>query len=338
MSNSLDQLKAAGTTVVSDSGDFESIAKYQPQDATTNPSLILAAANKYPKLMETAIAYGKEKGGDIDSQVDHALDRLLVEFGKAILNTLEKKDGRVSTEVDAAFSYDTKATIGKAHHIIDLYKEQGVDPKRILIKIASTWEGIQAAKVLQSEGINCNLTLMFSLPQAIACAEAGAFLISPFVGRILDWYKAHEKKEYTKEEDPGVASVKQIFEYYKTSGHPTIVMGASFRNIGEITELAGCDYLTISPNLLEELINSTEAVPKKLDASKFASAEAKANYKNKYIKDGKTLSEDNEAQFRADFEKVQMAVDKLKEGIDKFAADAVKLKGIIKEKIEKPSA
>ncbi|KAG5926599.1 hypothetical protein E4U42_003134 [Claviceps africana] len=322
MSTSLDQLKATGTVVVSDSGDFVSIGKYKPQDATTNPSLILAASKKeeYAKLMDVAVEYGKQKGGDIDSQVDHALDRLLVEFGKEILKIIP---GKVSTEVDARFSFDTKESVNKALHIIDLYKEQGISKDRVLIKIAATWEGIKAAEILQRDhGINCNLTLMFSLVQAIGAAEASAYLISPFVGRILDWFKAANKKEYAKEEDPGVASVKSIYNYYKKFGYKTIVMGASFRNTGEITELAGCDYLTISPNLLEELLNSSEAVPKKLDAAGAASLDIE---RKTYIKD--------EAAFRFDFNEDQMAVEKLREGISKFAADAVTLKDILKKKL-----
>ncbi|KAH8169881.1 transaldolase/Fructose-6-phosphate aldolase domain-containing protein [Sarocladium implicatum] len=323
MSSSLDQLKATGTVVVSDSGDFASIAKYKPQDATTNPSLILAASKKpeYAKLIDVAVDYAKDKGSDIDSKVDAALDRLLVEFGKEILKIIP---GKVSTEVDASFSFSTEASVNKALRIIDLYKEQGIEKDRVLIKIASTWEGIKAAEILQRDhGINTNLTLMFSPTQAIAAAEAGAYLISPFVGRILDWFKASTKKEYTKEEDPGVASVKAIFNYYKKYGYKTIVMGASFRNTGEITELAGCDYLTISPNLLEELLNSNEAVPKKLDASQASSLDIA---KKTYISD--------EATFRFDFNEDQMAVEKLREGISKFAADAVTLKDIIKEKLQ----
>lgn len=322
MSNSLEQLKAAGTVVVCDSGDFATIGKYKPQDATTNPSLILAASKKaeYAKLIDAAVESAKKLGGSVDDQVDAALDGLLVEFGKEILKIIP---GKVSTEVDARFSFDTKASVDKALHIIDLYKKQGISKDRVLIKIASTWEGIKAAEILQRDhGINCNLTLMFSLPQAIAAAEANAFLISPFVGRILDWYKASTKKEYTKEEDPGVASVKAIFNYYKKFGYKTIVMGASFRNTGEITELAGCDYLTISPNLLEDLMNSSESVPKKLDASGASSLNIE---KKTYISD--------EATFRFDFNEEQMAVEKLREGISKFAADAITLKDIIKKKI-----
>ncbi|KAK8042143.1 Transaldolase [Apiospora rasikravindrae] len=324
MSNSLDQLKASGTVVVCDSGDFATIDKYKPQDATTNPSLILAASKKaeYAKLIDNAVAYAKQKGGSVDDQVDDALDSLLVEFGKEILKIVP---GKVSTEVDARFSFDTKASVDKALHLIELYKQQGIGKERVLIKIASTFEGIKAAEILQRDhGINCNLTLMFSTVQAIAAAEAGAFLISPFVGRILDWYKAAHKKEYTKEEDPGVASVKAIFNYYKKFGYKTIVMGASFRNLGEITELAGCDYLTISPNLLEEMMNSTDAIPKKLDSSQAASLNIE---KKAYLND--------EPLFRFDFNEEQMAVEKLREGISKFAADAVTLKDIIKEKVQK---
>ncbi|RCI08586.1 hypothetical protein L249_4697 [Ophiocordyceps polyrhachis-furcata BCC 54312] len=329
--------------MLSDASSLWSIAigKYKPQDATTNPSLILAASKKaeYAKLMDVAIAYGKSKGGSLDSQVDHALDRLLVEFGTEILKIIP---GKVSTEVDARFSFDTKASVGKALHIIDvspgalsvsrplltklrgqLYKEQGVSKDRVLIKIASTWEGIKAAEILQRDhGVNCNLTLMFSLVQAIAAAEAQAFLISPFVGRILDWFKASTKKDYSKEDDPGVSSVKKIFDYYKKYGYKTIVMGASFRNTGEITELAGCDYLTISPNLLEDLMNSSEAVPKKLDAAVAAKSDVE---RRSYIEE--------ESLFRFDFNEDQMAVEKLREGISKFAADAVTLKDILKAKL-----
>jgi len=325
MTNSLEQLKATGTTVVSDSGDFASIGKYKPQDATTNPSLILAASKKpeYAKLMDVAVEYGKEHGGkDINSQVDATLDRLLVEFGKEILKIVP---GKVSTEVDARFSFDTKGSVDKALHIIELYKSIGIPKERVLIKIASTWEGIQASHILQKEHqINTNLTLLFSITQAIAAAEAGAFLISPFVGRILDWYKASTKKEYSKSEDPGVASVQAIFNYYKKFGYKTIVMGASFRSVGEITELAGCDYLTIAPALLEQLVNSEDAVPKKLDAAAATSLDIE---KKSYLND--------ESLFRFDFNEDQMAVEKLREGISKFAADAETLKDILKEKLQK---
>ncbi|KAF2162816.1 hypothetical protein M409DRAFT_26671 [Zasmidium cellare ATCC 36951] len=322
MSSSLDQLKATGTTVVCDSGDFATIGKYKPQDATTNPSLILAASKKpeYAKLIDQAVEYGKKHGSSIDEKIDATLDNLLVQFGKEILNIVP---GRVSTEVDAALSFDKKRSVEKALHIIDLYKESGIDKSRVLIKLASTWEGIQAAHELQTKhGINCNLTLMFSLVQAIAAAEAGAFLISPFVGRILDWYKANTKQEYTKENDPGVKSVQQIFNYYKKYGYNTIVMGASFRNIGEITELAGCDYLTIAPNLLEQLYNSQDSVPQKLKAD---DAKSLSIEKKSYLND--------EAVFRFDFNEDTMAVHKLSEGISKFAADAVTLKDILRQKL-----
>jgi transaldolase len=268
------------------------------------------------------VAYAKTKGGaSADAQVDEAVDRLLVEFGKKILEIIP---GKVSTEVDASLSFDTQGSVDKALKIIQLYADEGISKDRILIKIASTWEGIKAAEILQRDhGVNCNLTLMFSLVQAIGAAEAGAFLISPFVGRILDWYKASTKKEYAKEEDPGVASVKSIFDYYKKFGYKTIVMGASFRNVGEITELAGCDYLTISPNLLEELMNSDAPVPQKLDAAAAAALDLE---KKSYINDV--------SKFRFDFNEEQMAVEKLREGISKFAADTVTLKGLIKAKIE----
>lgn len=322
MSSSLDQLKSTGTTVVCDSGDFATIDKYKPQDATTNPSLILAASKKeeYAKLIDKAVAWAKEKGGSQDEVVENALDRLLVEFGREILNIIP---GRVSTEVDASLSFDKNGSVQKALKIIDLYKEVGISKDRVLIKIASTYEGIQAAHELQSKhGINCNLTLLFSQVQAIAAAEAGAFLISPFVGRILDWYKAATKKEYTAAEDPGVKSVQAIFNYYKKHGYNTIVMGASFRNVGEITELAGCDYLTIAPALLEQLYNSTDAVPKKLSAEDASKLDIP---KKEYLH--------NEPAFRFDFNEEQMAVEKLRDGISTFAAAAIQLKDIIKQKI-----
>ena len=224
MSSSLDQLKAAGTTVVCDSGDFATIGKYKPQDATTNPSLILAASKKpeYAKLIDEAVAYGKKHGKEINEQIDITFDNLLVQFGSEILKIVP---GKVSTEVDARFSFDKEVSIQKALRIIDLYKEAGIDKERVLIKLASTWEGIQAAHELQSKhGINCNLTLMFSLPQAVAAAEAGAYLISPFVGRILDWYKANTKQEYNASNDPGVKSVVDIFNYYKKYDYKTIVI------------------------------------------------------------------------------------------------------------------
>ncbi|WVW81613.1 transaldolase [Kwoniella bestiolae CBS 10118] len=323
MTNALDALKATGTVVVSDTGDFGSIDAFKPQDATTNPSLILAATKleKYAKLIDPAVEYAKKKGGELEVQAENALDRLLVEFGSEILKIIP---GRVSTEVDAKFSFDTQATINKAHQIIDLYKENGISKDRILIKIASTYEGIQAAKKLEEEGIHCNLTLLFGFGQAVACAEAGVTLISPFVGRILDWYKkANPDTNYTSETDPGVKSVQKIFNYYKQHGYKTIVMGASFRNIGEITALAGCDYLTIAPKLLDELAKSNDAVPKKLDAKDADSAPIdKVSYLNDETKFKWALFED------------QMAFEKLHEGIRGFAKDGQTLKDLLKAKLQ----
>ncbi|KAJ2916149.1 hypothetical protein MD484_g4262, partial [Candolleomyces efflorescens] len=323
MSNSLDLLKATGTVVVSDSGDFESIDIYKPQDATTNPSLILAAANKpqYARLIDAAVEFGRSKGGDIDAQANAAMDRLLVEFGKEILAIIP---GRVSTEVDARLSFDKEATKAKAKELIALYDSVGIKKERILIKIASTWEGIQAARELErDDGIHCNLTLLFGFGQAVACAEAGVTLISPFVGRILDWYKKSTGKNYEGDEDPGVQSVKKIFNYYKQHGYKTIVMGASFRNVGEIKALAGVDFLTISPSLLEELKKSSDQVPKKLDAN-FAS-EGQPIPKVSFI--------DNEPEFRWSLLEDQMAFDKLHEGIKKFAEDGQTLKDLLKKKL-----
>jgi len=321
MTTSLDLLKQTGTVVVSDSGDFESIDAYKPQDATTNPSLILAAANKpgYARLIDAAIVYGKSKGGSLEDKTNAALDRLLVEFGKEILAIIP---GRVSTEVDARLSFDKEATKKKAKELIALYDSIGIKKERILIKIASTWEGIQAARELErDDGIHCNLTLLFGFGQAVACAEAGVTLISPFVGRILDWYKKSTGKNYEGDEDPGVISVKKIFNYYKQHGYKTIVMGASFRNAGEIKALAGVDFLTISPALLEELKKSTDPVPKRLDA--YGSLEPIA----------KVTFVDNEPEFRWTLLQDQMAFDKLHEGIKKFAEDGETLKAIIRKKI-----
>jgi len=320
----LDHLKQTGTVVVSDSGDFESIDVYKPQDATTNPSLILAATKQpgYARLIDVAIKYGKEKGGDIDAQANAAMDRLLVEFGKEILAIIP---GRVSTEVDARLSFDKEGTKAKAKELIALYKSIGIPKERILIKIASTWEGIQAARELErDDGIHCNLTLLFGFGQAVACAEAGVTLISPFVGRILDWYKKNTGKTYEGDDDPGVQSVKKIFNYYKQHGYKTIVMGASFRNTGEIKSLAGVDFLTIAPALLEQLKNSTEPVPKKLDAQ--AAATADPISKVSFI--------DNEPEFRWALLQESMAFDKLHEGIKKFAEDGETLKGVLKQKLQ----
>ncbi|KIJ60818.1 hypothetical protein HYDPIDRAFT_177252 [Hydnomerulius pinastri MD-312] len=316
MSTSLDHLKQTGTVVVSDSGDFESIDVYKPQDATTNPSLLLSAANKpqYSRLVDAAIKHGKSKGGSLDEQANAAMDRLLVEFGKEILAIIP---GRVSTEVDARLSFDGEATKAKARELIALYDSIGIKKERVLIKIASTWEGIQAARELeQKDGIHCNLTLMFGFAQAVACAEAGVTLISPFVGRILDWYKKATGREYEGDEDPGVKSVKKIFNYYKQHGYKTIVMGASFRNVGEIKSLAGVDFLTISPKLLEELKDSTEPVPKKLDSHTGEAPPAIYCFRWALLQD-------------------PMAFDKLHEGIKKFAEDGEVLKNVLREKLQK---
>lgn len=329
-SDSLSQLKNSGTVVVSDTGDFENIKKYMPQDATTNPSLILAASKseKYSKLIDIAVEATKKQYGDSvkdhDKLVEIAIDKLLVEFGKNILAIVP---GRVSTEVDARLSFDTDATVTKALEIIKYYKEEGISKDRVLIKIASTWEGIQAAKILQKEHqVNCNLTLLFSKVQAVTCAEAGAFLISPFVGRILDWYKANTKdeakvKSFVGAADPGVISVKDIYNYYKKFGYSTIVMGASFRNVDEIKALAGVDYLTISPNLLSELQDSNDDVPTILKAS---DAKALDLVKVSYINE--------ESKFRYDFNLDQMATEKLSDGIRKFSADIVTLHELVDSK------
>ncbi|MDT8281997.1 MAG: transaldolase, partial [Gammaproteobacteria bacterium] len=253
--NKLDQLKEM-TTVVADTGDIDAIASYTPTDATTNPSLLYKAAQQpqYEHLLQDAIDYAMARSTDMASRAIDMMDKLFVNFGAEILNIIP---GRISTEVDARLSFDTSATVSRAENLIELYKQAGVDASRVLIKIASTWEGIQAAAELEQRGIHCNLTLMFSLAQAIAAAEAGGTLISPFVGRIMDWYKKAEAVDgYAPEDDPGVHSVTQIYNYYKNHGYATVVMGASFRNSGEILQLAGCDLLTISPDLMQELRNS----------------------------------------------------------------------------------
>ncbi|KAF9359302.1 Transaldolase [Mortierella sp. NVP85] len=322
MTSALDQIKEF-TTVVADTGDFNSIAQYKPTDATTNPSLILAAAQdeKYAYLIDEAIAYAKEIGGTPADKLENALDMLLVKFGAEILKIVP---GRVSTEVDARLSFDTAATIAKAIKIIGLYEKAGISKDRILIKIASTWEGIKAAEELEkNHGIHCNLTLLFSFGQAVACAEAGVTLISPFVGRILDWYKATHKKDFVGADDPGVISVTQIYNYYKQHGYNTIVMGASFRSVGEIEELAGCDFLTISPGLLEELQVSKKQLQRKLSPEL-----ARSTQTTQYEK----ISLD-EAAFRWKLNEDAMATEKLSEGIRKFAADAVKLEKKLEEKL-----
>jgi len=314
----LDQLKRF-TKVVADTGDFATLKEYAPQDATTNPSLILKAAQMpgYKNLVEKAVEENRKSGASGDTLLSHIMDDLLVLFGVEILKIVP---GRVSTETDADLSFDTQGLIEKAKRFILLYQQHGIGRERILIKIASTWEGIRAAEVLQREGINCNMTLLFSLVQAVACAEAKARLISPFVGRILDWYKAKEKKDFAPAEDPGVVSVKEIYGYYKKFGHETEVMGASFRNKGEILELAGCDALTISPQLLAELKNSTEPVERKLDP---------ATARNSKIE---RLPLD-EKKFRWLLNENAMATEKLSEGIRIFNADAVKLEQYIAQRL-----
>jgi transaldolase len=312
--NQLQELKQF-TTVVADTGNFEDIKKFQPQDATTNPSLILKAvlSPQYRTLLDKAIADNKGSnlsGSDLWKKI---IDDTLILFGCEILKIVP---GRVSTEVDARLSFDTEATLDKARYLIGLYKSVGIDHERILIKIASTWEGIRAAEILQKEGINCNLTLMFSMPQAVACAEAKARLISPFVGRIYDYYKATTGKEYAGMEDPGVQSVHKIYNYFKKFGYETQVMGASFRNTGEIVALAGCDLLTISPDILEKLEQSSEPMPRVL------SPEAAKGMEIEQIPV-------DEKSFRWLLNEDAMATDKLAEGIRKFAADIVKLEGMI---------
>lgn len=316
MSNALNQLKAL-TTIVADTGDIEAIKRYHPEDATTNPSLILKAAQipEYAPLIEEAVAWAKAQSSDPAQQLEDAADKLAVNIGLEILKIVP---GRISTEVDARLSFDTKGSIDKAHKLMRLYNEAGISNERILIKLASTWEGIQAARHLEQEGINCNLTLLFSFAQARACAEAGAYLISPFVGRILDWYKASTGKEYSAAEDPGVLSVSNIYDYYKRHGYQTVVMGASFRNTGEILELAGCDRLTIGPGLLEQLEQSDIQVERKLSF------------------DGEVESRPapiTEAQFRWEMNQDAMATDKLSEGIRNFAIDQEKLEVMLSEKL-----
>jgi transaldolase len=301
------------TKVVADTGDFGSMKQYAPQDATTNPSLILKAAGMtdYSWLLDQAV---RDAGSG--AAVDEIMDRLLVLFGLEILQIVP---GRVSTEVDARLSFDTAGTVAKARDIIARYEAAGTTRERILIKIASTWEGIKAAEQLEKEGIRCNLTLLFSFPQAVACAEAGVQLISPFVGRILDWYKKSTGKDYAPAEDPGVQSVTQIYHYYKKYGHRTEVMGASFRNKGEILELAGCDLLTISPNLLEELNRTTDPVERRLEPAAAA------------IMDIARVSFD-EKSFRYALNEDAMATEKTAEGIRNFAADIIKLESVVQQK------
>ena len=308
MATLLESLRSR-TTVVADTGDFESMRLYRPTDATTNPSLILKAVQQetYRHLLERCVR------AQPDAPTADLVDRLLVSFGREILNIVP---GRVSTEIDARLSFNTAATIERARRVIGLYEAEGFGRERVLIKIASTWEGIRAAEVLEKEGIHCNLTLLFSLPQAVACGDARVQLISPFVGRIYDWFKKANNKEYTGADDPGVQSVQRIYSYYRKFGYKTEVMGASFRNTSQILELAGCDLLTVSPELLKQLAESDAKVERKL------TPEAA-----KQSKDEKLSL--NESQFRLMLNDDAMATEKLAEGIRAFAADAVKLEKII---------
>jgi transaldolase len=314
----LDQLKKY-TKVVADTGDFESMRAYKPQDATTNPSLIFAAVQQpeYGHLLDEAISNIKNSSLASANKTEAVMDHLLVGFGAEILKIVP---GRVSTETDARLSFNYQGSINKGRQLIALYEQKGIPRERILIKIASTWEGIKAAEQLQTEGINCNLTLLFSFAQAVACAEANIKLVSPFVGRIYDWYKASTGKEYTGADDPGVQSVTRIYNYYKKFDYKTEVMGASFRNVGQIVNLAGSDLLTISPNLLEKLSQSTDLVERKLDPEI-----AKSSAGEKIHLDENT--------FRFDLNEDQMATEKTSEGIRKFSADIVKLEKIIASKL-----
>ncbi|WP_045379947.1 transaldolase [Vibrio campbellii] len=316
MSNKLEQLRKL-TTVVADTGEIDAIKKYQPEDATTNPSLILKAAQieEYAPLIDASIEYAKAQSNDKSQQVQDTCDMLAVNIGKEILKTIP---GRISTEVDARLSYDTEGSVAKARQLVKMYNDAGITNDRILIKLASTWEGIRAAEILEKEGINCNLTLLFSFAQARACAEAGVFLISPFVGRIMDWYKAKEGRDFEASEDPGVISVTDIYNYYKDYGYNTVVMGASFRNIGEILELAGCDRLTIAPALLAELEAAEGEVVEKLVDSK-GSKERPAPMSH--------------TEFLWEHNLDAMAVEKVAEGIRNFAVDQGKLEDMIAAKL-----
>ena len=312
MNNLLQQLQSM-TTIVADTGDIGAIRQHRPEDATTNPSLLLKAASlpEYVPLIEEAIQWAKVQSNDLTQQVHDAMDRLAVNVGVEVLKSIP---GRISTEVDARLSFDTAATIAKARKLIALYNAEGISNDHVLIKIASTWEGIRAAEILEREGIQCNLTLMFGFAQARACAEAGATLISPFVGRILDWHKARSGHDFTAEEDPGVLSVRRIYAYYKTHGYPTVVMGASFRNMGEIVALAGCDRLTIAPALLKEL-ESTQGI-----------------LERKLMDNGVTELRPvpmTEIEFRWAMNEDAMATEKLAEGIRGFTADQIKLEQML---------
>ncbi len=316
MANLLDQLKSM-TTIVADTGDVEAIKSVKPVDATTNPSLVLKASTlpQYAPLIETAIAYAKAQGGSKEAQIDNAADKLAVLIGAEITKVVP---GRISTEVDARLSFNLDAMVAKGRKLIALYAESGIGKDRVLIKLASTWEGIKAGEILEKEGIQCNLTLLFGFGQARACAEAGVFLISPFVGRILDWYKAKTGEAYTQETDPGVVSVRAIYAYYKAHGYKTVVMGASFRNVGELIALAGCDRLTVSPNLLQDLAATEGTLARVLtDGGKTSTAPAKMT----------------EAEFRFELNQDAMATEKLAEGIRGFVADQIKLEVALAAKL-----
>lgn len=318
MKDKLTQLKEM-TVVVADTGDIDSIRQYQPEDATTNPSLIFAAAQmeQYSHLVDEAVNFGTQSKSTGQELLDTILDRLAINFGKEILKIVP---GRISTEVDARLSFDKENTIQRARKLIEMYGQAGIERNRILIKIASTWEGIKAAEILEQEGINCNLTLLFGFSQAVACAEAKVFLISPFVGRILDWYKKNEGKEFPAEEDPGVLSVTNIYRYYKKFAYQTIIMGASFRNKGEIEQLAGCDRLTIGPNFLDELSKDHTPLSQKLYSDMSQSDEI-----DQLHLDEKT--------FRFMLNEDPMATEKLAEGIRNFSNDLIKLENFIKKRI-----
>ncbi|MGO1500002.1 MAG: transaldolase [Marinobacter sp.] len=316
MTNKLDQLKTM-TTVVADTGDIDAIAQWLPQDATTNPSLLLkaAASEAYSPMLEKAVALAQRQGGSSAEQLTMATDMLAVLAGQEILNLIP---GVVSTEVDARLSFDTEATLRRARRLIALYDQQGVDTSRVLIKIASTWEGIRAAEILEQEGIHCNLTLLFSFVQAAACAQAGAFLVSPFVGRILDWHLASSGREsFPAAEDPGVLSVARIYNYYKANGFNTVVMGASFRNVGEIEMLAGCDRLTISPALLQELKDDNGSLKQKLTATGAKSPDG--------------FGALDEKLFRWESNEDAMATEKLADGIRRFTTDQIALENQVRQ-------
>ncbi|CCD24722.1 sedoheptulose-7-phosphate:D-glyceraldehyde-3-phosphate transaldolase NQM1 NDAI_0D04080 [Naumovozyma dairenensis CBS 421] len=319
---SLEYLKETGTKVVADTGDFEQIAKYEPMDSTTNPTLILAASKKeeYAKLMDNAIEYGKSHGDTLEEKAENAIDKLLVEFGTEILKIVP---GKVSTEVDARLSFDKEAMVSKAIDLMKLYDEAGISKERVYIKLSSTWEGIQAAKELEEKhGIHTNLTLLFSFVQAVACAEANVSLVSPFVGRITDYYKSKTGKDYPPEDDPGLKSVERIYYYYKKHSYDTVIMAASMRNIGQVKQLAGIDNLTLSLSVLDSLLNSHESIEKRLVPE---DAKEKGDEKETFIND--------ESKFRYQLNDDAMATDKLADGIRKFAADAITLTDLVKERL-----